>query len=245
MAWQKATAQTVMVVFYAAGEPITPTGALTATISKDGAGFGAIGGSIALVAGTPVALLTLNTADTNCDTGVVKIVDAGATADDRYEPFVTEANYTAAVAARIDDTISSRGTSTYAGADTTGTTTLLARVSETRLAELDAVNLPATTDDIKTKTDTIPASPAAVGSAMTLTAGERTAIAVALLAATVTFPDGTTMTVEEILEEVWANNAGDWSLSGLNWTIRWPDAATAAMVFVVDDTDSPTFRTRT
>lgn len=46
---------------------------------------------------------------------------------------------------------------------------------------LDAAALEATAQAIKAKTDLIPASPAAVGSAMTLTSGERTSIADALL----------------------------------------------------------------
>lgn len=110
MAWEKNTAQTVMVTFYAAGEPTAPTGALTATISQDGAGFGAIAGSVAQVAGTPCALLTLAAADVNCDTGVVKIVDAGGAADDRYIEFVTEANYTAARAVSVDAILADTGT---------------------------------------------------------------------------------------------------------------------------------------
>jgi hypothetical protein len=127
---------------------------------------------------------------------------------------------------------SSVGTSTYAGADTSGTTTLLDRLTSTRAGLLDnldaavstrlasasytapptaasnasAVRTELTTelgridaavttrasqtsldtlDDyvdtevaaIKAKTDLIPASPAAVGSAMTLTSGERASIA--------------------------------------------------------------------
>lgn len=50
----------------------------------------------------------------------------------------------------VDAAVSSR--STYAGTDTPGTTTLLARATEARLAELDAANLP--TDVAAVKSDT-------------------------------------------------------------------------------------------
>lgn len=116
MAWQYGVAQTVAVTFYSAGAPTAPTGALTATISKDGAGFGAIGGTVTQIGATACALLSLAIADTTCATGVVRIVDAGTTADDRYVEFCTEANYTAAVAARIDDDITSRAATGEAAA---------------------------------------------------------------------------------------------------------------------------------
>jgi hypothetical protein len=101
MAWQRATAQTIAVTFYSDGVPTAPTDALTATISKDGASFAAIGGSVAQVDATPCALLELDADDTDCDSGVVKI--AGGSVDDRYVEFVTEEAYTAARAAAMDD----------------------------------------------------------------------------------------------------------------------------------------------
>ena len=94
MAWQYGVAQTVAVTFYSAGEPTAPTGALSATISKDGGGFAAIGGTVAQIGATACALLSLAIADTTCDAGVVKITDAGGTADDRYVEFTTEAEWT-------------------------------------------------------------------------------------------------------------------------------------------------------
>jgi len=60
--------------------------------------------------------------------------------------------------ANLDATVGSR--STYAGADTAGTTTLLSRATELRLSELDAANLPADVDAIRAKTDALPATPA-------------------------------------------------------------------------------------
>jgi len=102
MAWQKGVAQTVAVTFYSAGEPTAPTGALSATISKDGGAFASISGTVTQIGATACALLSLAIADTTCDAGVVKITDAGGTADDRYVEFTTEADYTATRAGYID-----------------------------------------------------------------------------------------------------------------------------------------------
>ncbi len=82
------------------------------------------------------------------------------------------------------------------------------------------------------------------GDAMALTTAERTAISTAILGATITFPDSSTKTLETLLEEVWANSAGDYDLSGVNWTIKWPNASTAAMIFELDSATAPTSRTR-
>ena len=94
MAWQYGVAQTVAVTFYSAGEPTAPTGALSATISKDGGAFASISGTVTQIGATACALLSLAIADTTCDAGVVKITDAGGTADDRYVEFTTEAEWT-------------------------------------------------------------------------------------------------------------------------------------------------------
>ncbi len=99
-------------------------------------------------------------------------------------------------------------------------------------------------DAIKLKTDNLPASPAAVGSAMTLSVAERSAVAAALLATNITYPDGSTKTVEELLEEVWATTAGDTSITELVQQFLWPDNATVAFSFEIDDADAPTSRTR-
>jgi hypothetical protein len=81
-----------------------------------------------------------------------------------YRPKFTEGQ-TAAMASNAVTTVT---TLTNAPADSSGVTTILAAV-DTEVAA------------IKAKTDLIPASPAAVGSAMTLTSGERDAVATALL----------------------------------------------------------------
>ena len=94
MAWQYGVAQTVAVTFYSAGEPTAPTGALSATISKDGGAFASISGTVTQIGATACALLSLAIADTTCTAGVVRIVDAGGSVDDRYVEFTTEAEWT-------------------------------------------------------------------------------------------------------------------------------------------------------
>ena len=120
MAWQYGVAQTVAVTFYSVGEPTAPTGALSATISKDGGAFASISGTVTQIGATACALLSLAIADTTCDAGVVKITDAGGTADDRYVEFTTEANYTATRAGYIDAAITSREASGAAAAAVVG-----------------------------------------------------------------------------------------------------------------------------
>jgi hypothetical protein len=120
MAWQYGVAQTVAVTFYSAGEPTAPTGALSATISKDGGAFASISGTVTQIGATACALLSLAIADTTCDAGVVKITDAGGTADDRYVEFTTEADYTATRAGYIDAAITSREASGAAAAAVVG-----------------------------------------------------------------------------------------------------------------------------
>lgn len=87
-----------------------------------------------------------------------------------------ESRLNSTVVGRIDAAISSR--STYAGGDTAGTTTLLSRVTGTVLLA-SGYTAPdnASVAAIKAKTDNLPASPAAVGSAMALTSDERTTLA--------------------------------------------------------------------
>lgn len=109
----------------------------------------------------------------------------------------------------------------------------------TKVDTVDAV-----ADAIKLKTDNLPASPAAVGSAMTLSAAERTAIVTAMLAGTITYPDGSTKTLEGLLEEVWATTAGDTNIVSLVQSFLWPDGATVALTYAIDDADAPTSRLR-
>jgi hypothetical protein len=84
--------------------------------------------------------------------------------------WVTSAGVSAAAVTKIQ-----AGLSTYAGGDTSGTTTLLTRVTGTVALGSDLATVAGYVDTevaaIKAKTDNLPASPAAVGSAMTLATG--------------------------------------------------------------------------
>ncbi|MDB5312645.1 MAG: hypothetical protein JWO38_6847 [Gemmataceae bacterium] len=103
--------------------------------------------------------------------------------------FGTAGSVGALIKANLDTNVGSR--STYAGADTAGTTTLLTRVPGTvqpqtgdsyaRLGAPTGATVSADIAAVSAKTTNLPASPAAIGSAMTLTTGERDAIANDLL----------------------------------------------------------------
>ena len=96
----------------------------------------------------------------------------------------------------LDAAISSR--STYAGADTGGTTTLLTRVPSALSLSAGAVTVGTNND----KTGyALSVSPAVAGDAMTLTAGERTSIGTAVWATTVR---GLT-TFGSLIADIWAN----------------------------------------
>lgn len=143
---------------------------------------------------------------------------------------LSNATWSDAKAGYLDAAVSSR--STYAGADTAGTTTLLSRLSATRAGYLDALStgvpvgsasvtaiaeavrdlatsglaaLKALIDAIKAKTDNIPATPAAVGDAMTLTAAydaAKTAAAAGAKMDLVDAPNATALTaIKAKLEE--------------------------------------------
>lgn len=83
---------------------------------------------------------------------------------------------------------------------------------------------------IKAKTDNLPASPAAVGSAMTLTSGERTSIAEALLKL-----DLSTITGEAARSVLNAVRflRNKWSISGATLTVTKEDDATSAWTATV------------
>lgn len=115
-----------------------------------------------------------------------RLATAGYTAPDNAGITTLTGRLTAPRATNLDNldaSVSSR--STYAGGDTAGTTTLLARLTSGRAANLDlldvAISVVAQYIDtevtaIKAKTDNLPASPAAVGSAMNLDAAAVDAI---------------------------------------------------------------------
>lgn len=99
---------------------------------------------------------------------------------------------------------------------------------------------------IKAKTDLIPASPAAVGSAMTLTSGERDSIAAAAGARQMTegyAAAGVAPTMDQMQFMVYSALA-EFAISGTTLTTKRLDGTTTAMVFTLDDSANPTSRTR-
>jgi len=141
----------------------------------------------------------------------------------------------------IDAAISTR--STYAGGDTSGTTTLLSRLTSTRAGLLDHLDAdvssrlatssytaPDNTDitAIKAKTDNLPATPAATGDAMTLTAGERTAVADALLSRDLGSGSNSVVTQERTVRSAlrWLRNK--WTISGSTLTVTCEDDSTTS-----------------
>jgi hypothetical protein len=100
--------------------------------------------------------------------------------------------------------------------------------------------------DIKTKTDLIPAAPAAVGSAMTLTSGERTSIADATRARQLTegyAADGVAPTLEQAVFMV-MQGILEFGIAGTVLTTKKLDKSTSAMTHTLDDALAPTSRTR-
>jgi hypothetical protein len=99
---------------------------------------------------------------------------------------------------------------------------------------------------IKTKTDLLPASPAAVGSAMTLTSGERTAIADATRARPLTegyAADGVAPTLEQAVFMI-MQGILEFGIAGTVLTTRKLDKSTTAYTHTLDDATAPTRRTR-
>lgn len=112
-----------------------------------------------------------------------------------------------------------------------------AAASATDVATVDTV-----VDAIKAKTDKLPASPAAVGSAMTLTSGERTAIADAVLDEEIDSAGATDDTLRAAAKAAWAQGFGKWTLVDTTLSLYGPDGASVVREFTVDDADSPTQR---
>ena len=112
-----------------------------------------------------------------------------------------------------------------------------AAASATDVATVDTV-----VNAIKAKTDNLPASPAAVGSAMTLTSGERTAIADAVLDEEIDSAGATDDTLRAAAKAAWAQGFGKWTLVDTTLSLYGPDGASVVREFTVDDADSPTQR---
>lgn len=121
--------------------------------------------------------------------------------------------------ARIDAAISSRLALAGYTAPDNATITAIASFVDTEVAA------------IKAKTDNLPASPAAVGSAMTLD----------LMQA---IPDNPTDgTVGDALQAAEAQGFGKWTISGTTLTIYRHDGVTVARTFTLDSATTPTSRT--
>lgn len=95
---------------------------------------------------------------------------------------------------------------------------------------------------IKAKTDNLPASPAAVGSAMTLTSAYD--FARGTVAMTESYAaDGATATPAQILHMIYAL-LGEKSVAGTTMTVKRLDGTTTAMTFTLNDASNPTSITR-
>jgi hypothetical protein len=105
------------------------------------------------------------------DAHVLTIADGAITAASIATDAITSSKLAADAigASEISSTAVTKiqlGLSTYAGADTPGTATLLTRVAGTAPTAAEVAAVKADTAAIKLKTDNLPASPAAVGSSM-------------------------------------------------------------------------------
>lgn len=102
-------------------------------------------------------------------------------------------------------------------------------------------------DIVIAKTNNLPASPAAVGSAMTLTSGERNSIADASFVRTLGTEsyaaDGDVPTLAQAVFML-LSMIGELSISGTTLTCKKLDGSTTSMVFTLDSSTAPTSRTR-
>lgn len=99
---------------------------------------------------------------------------------------------------------------------------------------------------IKAKTDNLPASPAAVGSAMTLTAGERNSIADATKARQITAAvaaDGSAPTVEQALFLI-QQTLTEFAIAASTLTVNSVDGTTPLATFTLNSATTPTALTR-
>jgi hypothetical protein len=113
---------------------------LTITASKNGAAFASITPTVTDL-GNGLYSLALTTTHTNTLGAFdMRITGTGADETDTHDQIVAfdPADAAALGLSRLDAAISSR--STYAGADTSGTTTLLARLTSTRAGNLDSLD---------------------------------------------------------------------------------------------------------
>lgn len=141
------------------------------------------------------------------------------------------ADYTTARAAKLDNldaTTSSRLAS--AGYTAPDNATIATRASQ---ASVDTIAGYIDTEvaAIKAKTDNLPASPAAVGSAMTLDLTQAVPTS------------NTAQTVGDALNAARAQGFGKWALTGTSLVLYAPDGTTIVRTFTLDSATSPTSRT--
>ncbi len=215
----------------------------------------------------PVRCGTVATGTAAAGGAATLTLEAGSVIDDdEYVGYIlqlTGGTGTGQAARIIDAVASTRVLTVQADWLTTPdeTTTYAVLIPPERAALLSTVDT--VVDAIKLKTDNLPASPAAVGSAMTLADGAITAdsiaadaidadalaadvgteIATAILAATVIFDGTTNKTVSECYQAAWGQGAGKWAIVEGIFTIYAPDGTTPLFPFTLDDPDAPTSRT--
>jgi hypothetical protein len=230
-------------------------------------------GAAADATGTPTATATTNGTDDGAftltvakiDTGRYKItgtVPSGYAVGDRVQISVSAtvggvAGKAVVDSFTVDATVSSR--STYAGADTAGTTTLLGRLTSTRADYLDyldtAVSSRASQTSvdtvagyvdtevaaIKAKTDLIPASPASVSDIPTA-AAIATAVHTTQMAESYN-ADGKAPTLAQA-QFVMMQRLTEFGISGTGITVKKLDGATTAYTLTMDSASAPTSVTR-
>lgn len=151
---QNSTAHPILFLLVEATDHITPRegAAPTVTISKDGGAFAAAAGAVTEVGNGWYALAGNATDRNTLGTLLIHITEASSDpADDRYvvvpwDPYDANLGLT-----NLDAAVSSR--SSYDGSDTSGVTTLLARLTSGRATDLDRLaNLDATISSRSTYT---------------------------------------------------------------------------------------------
>jgi len=127
---------------------------------------------------------------------------------------------------------------TVAGYLDTEIAAILADTNELQVDWVDGGRLDLLIDAIKAKTDNLPASPAAVGSAMTLTSAYD--FAKGTTAMTESYPVlGATMTPVQALYSI-NQVLNENSVSGTTMTVKKRDQSTTAKTFTLNDATSPT-----
>lgn len=205
----------------------------TVTLSKAGAAFASPAGTVAEVANGWYKLTP-----TSADTGTLGelLIHASAVTADPVDDRVRVVAFDPDAAANLgltdlDAAISSRADgAAYTTARAAKLDDLDAAVSS-RLAA-SGYTAPDNADiaAIKAKTDTLPASPAAVGSVMTLDLTQAVPTA------------NTAQTVGDSLNAARAQGFGKWVLSGTTLTLYASDGTTVVRTFTLDSATAPTQR---